>query len=271
MVVAFEVTFHRQTFTEEFPVNAANFKLSKATPPKPSAPKQSHNSFLGEDGNPEVIKGWSKKACLNDTATKICRLKDTVGFMMKLIDAKNISEDDIMMVKRGDVFELWTLKAFDVGALVLTPNCTEFKDRYFTFGRSALVKASSELIPGDECKRIVLDGRLRSDPSSDSRPMSLFFVMQTSDNEDAANMRQAYSEVKLNASVKFPASNGKRNYEQAFEEHDLPQLPYMYNHKKLKKHEKLLCVPDLEMKKIHAAQVAERVKEANEKKAKAKK
>ena len=80
-------------------------------------------------------------------------------------------------------------------------------------------------------------------------------------------MAQAYSETTLTAQVKFPNTTGKRNYEKAFATTDLPQVPYMYNPRKIKKNTKLVCTPDLEMKKLHAAQVAEKI-EAAKKKAK---
>jgi hypothetical protein len=102
------------------------------------------------------------------------------------------------MVKRGNVFEVWTAREFPANSLILAPECSEIKDKYWTQGRSAMTRNGSSHHP--ENKQIVLDGRLRSSPS-EVRPCSVFFVVQRSMKTEECNLKMDYTSLEISAKV----------------------------------------------------------------------
>ncbi len=93
------------------------------------------------------------------------------------------SNDDVVVVQRSgkNGCEVWANRSFKERTLVLAPDCTEWKDKYWTYGRSNVVKQTADLHPQGKC--IGLDGRLRNNPT-EARPFSLFFAVER--NEDAS-------------------------------------------------------------------------------------
>ena len=124
----------------------------------------------------------------------------TARFAMRLVpdSTDNYTSNDLTMVKRGNVFEVWTARDFPANTLILAPECLEIKDKYWTQGRSAMTRNGSSHHP--ENKQIVLDGRLRSSPS-EVRPCSVFFVVSRSMQTEECNLNMDYTSLEISAKV----------------------------------------------------------------------
>lgn len=160
--------------------------------------------------------------------------------------------------------EVWTKRNFAPGSLVFVPDTTEYKDRYYTQTRSALLQ-NAESVEG---RRIVLDGRLRFAPT-ETRGFSLFFAVERSDDESECCLKQAFSEMSLQLDINLPGTSTKLNGQVKRRVGDLPQIPCIYNPEAVKKGTKLICFADLEMRKLveasakaqaEAAQAAKKAK-----------
>ena len=93
-----------------------------------------------------------------------------------------------------------------------------------------------------EHKKLVLCGRLRKAPS-DTRPFSLFFAVTRVDEDDDSKCTLKMDYVKIKAAVTIAAPFGgkvipSRNVEP-------PEVPIMYNPKKVEKGTRLTVRPDL--------------------------
>lgn len=101
----------------------------------------------GEDLGPPLPKGfefarlpckevsvvpWPLKKKSNDHSLSLNTLKCTIGFLMGSIAEQLPDYDgsDFAVFLRDAQTEVWTLKPFGQGAIVLAPMCTEFKDCY---------------------------------------------------------------------------------------------------------------------------------------------
>ena len=166
----------------------------------------------------------------------------------------------------GATLEVWTRRAFSAGSLILTPQTTEYKDRYFTYSRSVLAKSPEEHVG----KRIVLDGRLYGMPT-EARSFSLFFAVQRSDDADQCNLQQSFSEISLQADISLPAladNNKRKHLAMKFGSDELAQMPIITNPKHIKKGVRLVCSTDLELKALHEAHQKAQIAEKAQKKAK---
>ena len=156
---------------------------------------------------------------------------------------------------RGDSIEVWTLKDFNANKLAFGPEANEIKERNWSQNRVALVKYDTNLHPHK--LHMVIDGRLRS-TVCDSRPFSLYFAVTTSatEKEADANMTVGYVEVHADVGVKLPW--GEKVIKTS---EKLPQIPVMYNKKKINAHTKLVCSTDASLQNISAVANKKRVAE----------
>ena len=165
-------------------------------------------------------------------------------------------------MKREGKMEVWAKKNFPAGGLIFLPDTTEYKDRYYTQTRSALLQ-NAESVEG---KRIVLDGRLRAAPT-ELRGFSLFFAIARSEDATETCLKEAYSEFEMSMQWSLPGTKCSKQVKRTAA--SLPQIPYMFNPKPVKRGTKLVCNADLEMKKLveanakaqaEAAQAAKKAK-----------
>eukprot|EP00972_Heterocapsa_arctica_P110639 16289817-Heterocapsa_arctica.AAC.1 len=73
---------------------------------------------------------WPLKKPTDDTSLSLNTLKCTIGFLMGSIAEQlpSYGESDFAVFIRDAQTEVWTLKNFAPGTLLLAPMCTEFKD-----------------------------------------------------------------------------------------------------------------------------------------------
>jgi len=235
---------------------------------KPKAPQNMKFLEAGGGESITVVKGWAKKEHTSDPSCEVNHLIHKIGFqMVAIMDALPASdEQDLIIVKRDNVYEVWTNKAVEAGQLVLVPDTTEIKDRYWTASRSVLVGHSSSHHPAK--KHMALDGVRRAIPNHDTRPFGVFWLVQRSKDEKEVNMFIGYANVKMDVSIDLPGS--KRNIKAAYGEDKLPQIPVLSNTHKLTKHTRLVCGEDLELMKVNEAEQKKMAAEAKKaKKAKA--
>ena len=122
-----------------------------------------------------------------------------------------------------------------------------------------------------EHKKLVLCGRLRKAPS-DTRPFSLFFAVTRVDEDDDSKVTLTMEYVKIKAAITMTAPFGGKAISRNVEP---PEVPIMYNTKKVEKGTRLTVRPDLMLKEIETEGTKKRgaslleASESKKKKAKA--
>ena len=113
-----------------------------------------------------LVDGWAKNLMSHDLQVASAYLKSKVVNAISNLRAvvNEATEKDILIVKRGSMHEAWTLREFKAGELVLVPESTEIKQRFYTQERSAICKNTVD--PTSKDKRpLVIDGPMRAAPS----------------------------------------------------------------------------------------------------------
>ncbi len=89
----------------------------------------------GDEGV-EVVGGWTRQLASNDEKYQMWALRGTVGFMLRNLaeSADELVEKDILVVRRKGVTELWTLRDFKAGTIVLVPDTTAIRPRFWDEG-----------------------------------------------------------------------------------------------------------------------------------------
>jgi hypothetical protein len=224
--------------------------------------------FLKQDdaAHVENISSWSKNLMCRDNEYNGETIKSRVKIVMDNLweCTDDIGHEDILLVKRGAVFEVWTLREFKANSLVLVPETTEIKPRFYTNNRSAIAKNTVDPMSLDK-RPFVLDGRVRANPSSDSKSkFGLFWVVQrsTEPNDKEVNMDLVYTTCSLKATLHI----GEKIITQDWNQDDLPSLPVLMNVKKIPKHTRLVAKEDMELKRLVEQQnkSAMRVKEKSD-------
>lgn len=200
--------------------------------------------FLEEDGDSSVpidVLTWKGREGFAAPATKLAALHSQLGFV--LTDANNQCPEyeagDFVTVNRGGQTEVWTNRDFKAKEIEFAPDSTEFRDRYWSQKISVLAKNGDRLHP--DRKHLVIESRLRTTIAADKH-FSFFFVVTRSAEDSECNMAVEYCESLIKATVKFPYEKTPRVTEYAAD--DLPQVPIMYNPKKIGKGTKLVAPYD---------------------------
>ena len=191
-----------------------------------------------------------------EAAFLMCLLKDM---------APPLTEKDLCVVHRQDprkhahpdgtyVVEVWTTREFKPLELVLTPYTHEVKDRYWTKGRSNMLRTSN--VPFLKGKTMALDGRWRGDfqhASTESpekhekrRLGSLFFCVERTSSRSECNLMVKFTSVSLQAEVQLPGHKKptKREVPRSCE------IPVLTNPKALPQHTRLLVLEDMDLLKV---------------------
>ena len=140
--------------------------------------------------------------------------------------------------------------------MVIFPDASEIKDRYWTVAKSTICHGAEEIHP--QRKSLAIDGRLRGVPE-DGKPYSIFFVIERVPEENEPNLVQCYAEVKMHLKIDIPlTATGKVKSETA--EPPMPRMPYITNPKKIEAGSKLTVAIDAEIEKLAKAAKAAKIK-----------
>ena len=101
-----------------------------------------------------------------------------------------------------------------------------------------------------------------------TRPFCLFFAVERTDDQKAANMSLEYTSLRIETKVTLPSVCGKRGYSATNEGESVPEIPVMFNPKPLKKGTRLMVGHDLDLKKLSDDMAKKAAAEAASKKAK---
>ena len=204
-----------------------------------------------------------------DTEVTINTMKTHVQFMSSVIGT--VVEDDsnqanLMIVKVGSEYQVWTLADFKAKSLYILPHSTSLKQRFYCSFRSAIAQGSE--VGGDR-RPLVFDGRLRGSPDG-KHSFSMYWVVERTTDASLVNLQKEYAKVSFDASVEI----GGRVFKDKWSADDNPKVPVLYNDEKIGKHTRLYALEDPDLAKLVATQekqdAAAKAKEQEKAKAKAK-
>lgn len=152
------------------------------------------------------------------------------------------------MVQEGKTLAVYTLVDFKKGKLQLFPNTGEVKDRYWTLGRSCLVRTESI-----KRKHLALDGRLANKvpqgPVEETpRPFSLFWVIPRTLERAECNVALEYATCSCDIKVAVGVGSKRK-----FEDSGSIEIPYLCNPKDIPAGTKLVALDDVSLRKVHKA------------------
>ena len=189
------------------------------TQPQGSAVLQKYPFLEKEDTTPDVLEGWVSKQfsiddANSDTAMSKAKAQATLA-MISMLSETPLTDKELLIVQRTSAgstgkkaIEVWTKVPFKPGKLILTPYTTEVKDRYWTAGRSALIK--SDAIP--QGKHLAIDGRLAGKIGADSSSQfSLFWLVERTGTKAEANLTMEYAKVSLQVNVEMGKKQKKHS------------------------------------------------------------
>ena len=207
--------------------------------------------FLQREGQdaPDIIEEWDARQALHGKFATEGEMPEAkakaVLAMLAMNSAKPLTSTDILIARRGKKIELWSLVAWKAGELVLAPYTAEVKDRYWTLGRSALLK-----YPLQQGKHLALDGRLASKiPSADTdQSFSLFWAVERTQSKIEANLVLEYAKATVDVMLEMPS--GKKKVEMAQREGHVMEIPYLVNAKAIAPKTRLVALDDLTLHKV---------------------
>lgn len=258
-VVEFTRVFGKHRYTAAVATKISNLSLfepssgSASTKPPPSsssAPKG--HAYLVKDGDDEVVEivpQWHKHTVAHDTAFQQVYLKHMIGFQMKTISTvlPEYTAEDFTVVKRGAAVEVWTARKFKAHELMLAPETTEFKDKYWTGNRAVIAGNTETLNPVRDRsmpKSILCDGRLRATLDKSGRGFALFWLVEHAETLKTANLVLHTAESQQTSTITLP---GGKVVTKKWATDDLPQLQIMTNPKAINANVQLLCAPDAKL------------------------
>ena len=193
-------------------------------------------------------------------------MKSTVGFVMSAVSdhSPTFGKNDLAVICRDRQTEVWTMRPFKAGELVLAPQTTELKDAFWTANKSVKVLNSEKFHP--EGKPIALDGRLRATPAPDRlvAPFSMVTRVKADVGEaEKPNMAIHYTKTSAEVQLDFSLPVGKKRVHTiAFKEGSLPQMPVMYNPEAIKKETRLTVLEDIGLQSLMEDVKARQLREA---------
>jgi hypothetical protein len=220
--------------------------------------------FLEKEGDIapiEVISDWENLQCSKDDKVSLWGVQGTVAFALRNLQQCGeapLTDKDILIVRRGQTVEVWTLRAFKAGALLMTPETTEIKPRFWTKDRGAIVRGSERLTPGKDRRPLVLDGRIRG-AIAQNKSFSMFWMVQRSDDDTEHNMVMEYPVV--TASVDVSLGSIKRKISNDWPKDMFPQCPILINPKKIDASKRLVTAEDEELKELSETTTSEAIKD----------
>ncbi len=222
--------------------------------------------FLGKvphDVKVEVQAGWEKRLPTVDSDVALTRVKDRANFSLwAVLESlpKYDSKKDFAVITKTSLegqsnMEVWTLRDFKAGEIMLGPDTNHLMDRMYTMGRSSLLRGADLMHP--QKKHMVLDGRMRH-KVTELRPFSLFFVVTRAEKDQKSNLDVGFASSKITVDTDLPGP-GKRKYHRICSEgadtSDVNRslncgIPVMFNPKTIAKDTMLVVKYDEELSKI---------------------
>ena len=190
----------------------------------------------GDDDTLDVIKGWERFLMDNDQYSILSKVQAKIAFAIENLNATfgKLTEKDLLIVTRNGSYELWSKRDFAPRTLVLVPDSTEIKPRFWTANRGAVCKGSDKLLKEAKDRRpLVIDGRVRAVPE-EGKAFAPFWLVQRKDGVKA-NMSIEYVALKGCMTMAFETPKvADRKMEWA--DGDLPSVPVLINLKKIGEH-----------------------------------
>ncbi len=248
--------------TVEWKVNADKLVLESNYVPPVSAEKKAKDKFeflkneTGDDMS--VVEKWEDNLIEKDENIANYRLRNLISFTMDSVVKKlpKYTSTDFLVVKRQSQHEVWTLRDFKAGAIMLAPESTEIKPRLWTAGRSAMVKNTTVGVGG---RPMVIDGRVRAAPEGKSGFALFWLVTRAYEKDDLKNvnleLKYIESDLKMNMTVDGHVMTIDNDAA------SMPSFPILINPKKVNKHTRLIAKEDLDMKKLAERLEKEKLKE----------
>ena len=211
----------------------------------------------------DVLKCWQKLQACEDPDAQKGRIVNKVQFGLGLLleQQDEYSEKDFTIATIDSKVTVWAHRDFAAHDLVLLPDTNEIKDRFWTLGRSSLIKGSDAIMP--QGKHLALDGRCRSVPSA-LRPFALFFAIERTSEKAKVNLVTHYGSLSGKLSIQLPNSE---KVDRVLKAKEFGEVPVLTNPKKIKKGTRLWC-EDAALKRVAEKMSEEKAKtEAAKKKA----
>ena len=258
------------------------------TPPKKSAaPGKEADPGLGPaivNGDPfgkevEPLEGWDDLIDSETPAASMHVLNAQATFVMKLVHdlvPALVPGEDVQVIHRANAVgakrsEVWTLKAFAPGKLMLAPWTHEIKDRLYTTGLSVSLRAAEGSVPGNRV--LALDGRSRNHLCHQNIRKhvpgacgNLFWVVQRTSDRAKANLILDYCHVST-PGAPLAVSVAGETHKVKVRQQTLPQVPVLVNKKIVPGETMLVALDDPVISRVRGED--KKAKEEAEKKAKA--
>eukprot|EP00973_Karenia_brevis_P096126 12430735-Karenia_brevis.AAC.1 len=255
--------------TVEWKVNKAICGLENPDDAKESDKKASGSKkyeFLGDMSKVDVCDDWPQTQMVREDGRESTLVRNSVAFVLDQLVEQLPQYDatDFLIVKRGNEWEVWTLKDFKPGTIKFAPESTEIKPRYWTANRACLVE-NTYVAPADGglARPMVLDGRVRASPDSKSA-FALFWLVQrqpAKDDQSPVNMELTYVTASLSVDLNIRGKSNKVTYDES----TCPSIPVMTNPSKIKKHTRLVIKEDVKLAKLAEKLEAEKGKDKDKK------
>ena len=205
----------------------------------------------GDDDKIDVIKGWERFLMNNDQYSIQSKVQAKIAFAIENLNATfgTPTEKDLLVVSRNGSYELWSKRDFAPRTLVLVPDSTEIKPRFWTASRGAVCKGSDKLLKeGKDRRPLVIDGRVRAIPE-EGKAFAPFWLVKRTDDAKLANMSTEYVAVKGCMTMAFENSKvADRKMEWA--DGDMPSLPVLINLKKNSANTRLVAETDVALQTL---------------------
>jgi hypothetical protein len=193
-----------------------------------------------------IKKLWEGQQVAVDNSLMQTKLKCQLALSAIADETELVAPDGLVLVTRGGKAEVWTEKQFKKGTLIIAPSMAEVKDRYWTLGRSVLLRC--EKASKEHKKHFALDGRLCGTKIDENKPPSLFWLVERTIDSKAANMDIEYASTEIKLNMSF--GSAKRTYKQMVAEPEDLEVPYLVNTKELKPGTRLMACDDLQLRKL---------------------
>ena len=205
-----------------------------------------------------IVKDWPKLLTSDDVRMQQSHLHSFIGFSLQRVlnQMPTYGTDDLLIVSRGGIREVWTLKQFKPGALMFGPDTTEFKDRFWTQARSSIVGNTDKLNP-DDSKCYVFDGRLRS-TIADARSFAFFWAIERSEKGAECNLVEGLAELSITEHITLPCTAAPIH--KVLLAKDVPQVRVLYNSVPIKKHTRLVAPWDKMLRTLAEKNAADEIK-----------
>ena len=265
-------------------VPSKNLTLAVDDPKKTAAPGAEADTGLAPEivnADPfgkdvELLEGWDDLLDSETPAGNMFSLKGTSAFVMKLVHdlvPPLVPGTDVQIVHRANAVgakrsEVWTLRDFAPGELIIAPWTHEIKDRLYTTGLSVSLKPPEDSAPGNRV--LALDGRNRNHLCHQNirkhvpgATGNLFWVVPRTSDRANANLVLAYCHARAeNMVVTVDGTPHKTKMTKS----TMPQVPVLVNKKAVHGQTMLVAMDDHVISR--AREDDKKAKEESDKKAK---